>query len=174
MLTNYRSRGGPICRHRSSQYTPRRLIKPSLETDGGPLTGPTYQSVAPPASHRLAGLIQSQLPLPAPTTDQPQQQLLGADPLAAQQTRPLLVKKLTSDERQQLVRENRWLAREFLAKHQTNLQRQRTRVGLAQAIQIGLIEAAETFDPDQHDQFPTYAKSIILGQIAIEQPSARP
>ncbi len=162
MLTNYRSRGGPICRHRSSQYTPRRLVKPRPETDSDPLAGPTYQSAAqpgPPAAHRLAGLIQSQLPLPAPTTNQPQQQLLGADPLAARQTRPLLVKKLTSDERRQLVRENRWLAKEFLAKHQTDFQKQRARIGLAQAIQIGLIEAAETFDPNQHDPFPAYAEA---------------
>ena len=173
MLTNYRSRGGPTCRHRSSQYTPRRLTKPNPETDSDPLGGPAYQSVAPPASHRLAGLVQSQLPLPTPAPDQPQQQLLGANPLAARQTRPLLVKKLTSDERRQLVRENRWLAREFLAKHQADFQKQRTRIGLAQAIQIGLIEAAETFDPDQHDPFPAYAGPIILGQIAIEQPSAR-
>ena len=181
MSTGYRSRGGPSSRSRSSQYFSRSRGQPRLlaadDLAARPVWRPLSQTIkpgpdpAPEPAIAPARVDQIRLSPAPPPVEGPQSQLFAAGLPAARLTRPLMARKsLTPDEQEKLVADNCQLVAEALEAHRDRASNRRAWFSLAQAAQIGLLLAAEQFDPSKYqlDQFADYAWPLIRDEIAVE------
>lgn len=176
MSASYRVRGQPTSRRRPSQYRSRSGSQGQLLAGSDLASRPTWQPLtqktkpATTANFQPTAAVEQTRLLPPPAMTRSRPQLVAGD-LAAQQTRPLLAKKsLSPKEREQLVADHRQLVDDALQPHWSAAASQRTRFGLAQAAQIGLLLAAESFDPSRQrlEQFADHARPLIAGEIAVE------
>ena len=109
------------------------------------------------------------LRFPPPTNDQPQQKLFRQGLPAAKSTTLILRRRLTPNEREQLVEDHWQLVNNLLRNYKPTGLPFRAEVGLATAAQIGLITAAESFEDHRPRwQFVVYARTVIVDEIRSE------